>query len=237
MGNAEAAFAAIDTQLSALRSERPSALLAGRHSAKGARTVKQILSAARRVFERDGHAKLTLRGVAAEAGVTVGNLNYYFSSKELLLHAMLKEALAEYADAHVQHIADGDGDPLETLLNIVAFYVGNARGAYPLFFQMWGYAGAEPEARELVSALYLSIGRLTSHLVAAANPNLDDQAVRQTVLQIFSLEEGVKLFIGLSDPNGDAMRNVEDDVKMLTRRIVTGSTPFSRTLGDGTAPS
>lgn len=51
-----------------------------------ARTRKrEILLAASEVFRRRGFHAAGMREIAAEAGMTVGNLYYYFSSKEALL--------------------------------------------------------------------------------------------------------------------------------------------------------
>ena len=68
--------------------------------------------------------------------------------------------------------------------------------------------------------LYLPIGRFIFYLVRAANPKLSEDEIRQAVLQIFSLEEGYKLFIGMGPDNASAIRSAEQDIRSLTRRIV-----------------
>jgi AcrR family transcriptional regulator len=46
---------------------------------------REILAAASRVFRRRGISGTGMRGIAAEAGMTVGNLYYYFENKQALL--------------------------------------------------------------------------------------------------------------------------------------------------------
>jgi AcrR family transcriptional regulator len=55
---------------------------------------REILDAASRVFRRRGLAATGMRDIAAELGMAVGNLYYYFKDKEELLAFVQEEALA-----------------------------------------------------------------------------------------------------------------------------------------------
>lgn len=213
-------LAEIQSYLDALRRERPSVAMAAARSQKGGQTVLTILKAARAVFIREGHAGLSMRQVAEEAGVALGNVSYYFASKRALLEAMLREELADYVEEHIRQFEAAQDSPLDILLNVVEFYVSNARVSHRFFFQMWGYAGADDGARALVRELYRPIGRFILSMVRAANPALTETRARQIVLQIFALEEGMKLFIGMG-PDGDAaLKTAERDAREATRRLV-----------------
>jgi AcrR family transcriptional regulator len=59
---------------------------------------RQLVAAARRVLIRDGVGRLTMRAVAAEAGVLLGTVTYVFPSKELLLRAVIEDVVAEIAE-------------------------------------------------------------------------------------------------------------------------------------------
>ncbi|OKI24386.1 hypothetical protein A6A07_05860 [Streptomyces sp. CB03911] len=50
---------------------------------KSEQTRALILETAMRLFKERGYDKTTMRAIAAEAGVSVGNAYYYFASKEL----------------------------------------------------------------------------------------------------------------------------------------------------------
>src|SRR4028118_680593 len=54
-------------------------------SARGAATRPLLREAARRLFRGRGYAETTMRAIAKEAGVAVGNAYYYFDSKEHLI--------------------------------------------------------------------------------------------------------------------------------------------------------
>ncbi len=49
-----------------------------------------LLRATARLFERRGYAAVTLRMIAAEAGVTTGSLYYYFKDKEEVVRVILE---------------------------------------------------------------------------------------------------------------------------------------------------
>ena len=56
-------------------------------TAKGERTRERIVEAALRLFRAYGYDETTMREVAQEADVSLGNAYYYFRSKEHLLYA------------------------------------------------------------------------------------------------------------------------------------------------------
>jgi AcrR family transcriptional regulator len=58
---------------------------APRSRAKGEQTRQLILETALRLFRERGYAETTMRAIAKEAGVAVGNAYYYFDSKEHLI--------------------------------------------------------------------------------------------------------------------------------------------------------
>ncbi|MFD4725783.1 TetR/AcrR family transcriptional regulator [Streptomyces seoulensis] len=56
------------------------------------------MTAARAVLARDGVGRMSLRAVAAEAGVPLGTMQYVFRSKELLLRAVIDDVIEETAE-------------------------------------------------------------------------------------------------------------------------------------------
>ncbi|MBG0826894.1 TetR family transcriptional regulator [Planomonospora sp. ID67723] len=63
------------------------------------RTREIIVETALRLFRERGYEATTMRAIAAEAGVSVGNAYYYFSSKEALIQAYYDRAQAEHEAA------------------------------------------------------------------------------------------------------------------------------------------
>jgi AcrR family transcriptional regulator len=56
-------------------------------TARGEQTKRLIVETALRLFRENGYEQTTMRAIAREAGVSVGNAYYYFASKEHLIEA------------------------------------------------------------------------------------------------------------------------------------------------------
>lgn len=68
---------------------------------KGEQTKARIVEAALELFRQVGYEETTMRAVAGQADVSLGNAYYYFKSKEHLLHAYY----ASVHDAHAEAAA------------------------------------------------------------------------------------------------------------------------------------
>jgi len=68
-------------------------------SPKAEQTRQSIIDAAMRLFRTKGYDKATMRAIADEAGVSIGNAYYYFASKEHLIQAYYDGINAEHAEA------------------------------------------------------------------------------------------------------------------------------------------
>lgn len=58
-------------------------------------TKERILEAALLLFNRDGISNVSMRRIAREAGIQIGNLTYYFPSRDSLVEALLNRLLEE----------------------------------------------------------------------------------------------------------------------------------------------
>lgn len=66
-------------------------------AAKSEQTRQRVADVALRMFREVGFAKTTMRGIAAEAGISVGNAYYYFASKDDLVQELYLQVQEEHA--------------------------------------------------------------------------------------------------------------------------------------------
>jgi len=74
-------------------------------TARSEQTRAQIVEAALRLFRERGYAGTTMRAVAEEAGVSVGNAYYYFRSKDELVQGFYDQLAADHRAASAPVLA------------------------------------------------------------------------------------------------------------------------------------
>jgi AcrR family transcriptional regulator len=77
----------------------------GPRRARGEQTRQLILDTALRLFRERGYAETTMRAIAKEAGVAVGNAYYYFDSKEHLIQGFYDRSQSAVRDASAPILA------------------------------------------------------------------------------------------------------------------------------------
>jgi len=115
----------------------------------------QILQAAFEVASREGVGGLTIRAVAAEAGLSHALVVHYFQRKERLIHALL-DWLIETTS--VLHVSDDVArfpralDRLHALLQQEMARLSHQPRHTRLFFEFWALGARHEEIRVRISA-------------------------------------------------------------------------------------
>jgi AcrR family transcriptional regulator len=93
-------------------------------TARGERTLRKILDAARAEFGERGFSESSIVGITQRAGVALGTFYTYFDSKEALFHALVRDMSGQVRD-HVAPVLkgstdtlDGEGRALESFLRV-----------------------------------------------------------------------------------------------------------------------
>jgi AcrR family transcriptional regulator len=86
-----------------------------RATAKGLRTKEQLTDAARRVFERDGFFNARVTDIVSEAGLAHGSFYTYFSSRQEVFLAVVREVGRDFREAVTTTPDDDDLDTVEAL--------------------------------------------------------------------------------------------------------------------------
>ena len=122
----------------------PATDAAKENSAKGEQTKAVILETAMRLFQERGYEKTTMRAIAAEAGVSVGNAYYYYEGKEFLIQGFYDRMTYEHAaDARVRMA--GKTDFSERLSIAIESWVDTA-APYHEFAAQFFRTAADPDS-------------------------------------------------------------------------------------------
>lgn len=111
---------------------------------KSEQTRTLILETALRLFQERGFDKTTMRGIAKEAGVSVGNAYYYFESKEHLVQGFYDRIGAAH-QAAVRPILDSETDLQKRLAGVLTSWLDIA-APYHEFASQFFKNAADPES-------------------------------------------------------------------------------------------
>lgn len=112
--------------------------------AKSEQTRALILETALRLFQERGYDKTTMRAIAQEAGVSVGNAYYYFAGKEHLIQGFYDRIGAEHQVA-VRSVLDREKDLEARITGVLKAWLDVAEPYHEFAAQFFKNA-ADPES-------------------------------------------------------------------------------------------
>jgi AcrR family transcriptional regulator len=164
---------------------------------KGLGRAQDILQAARSLLAAEGYAGLSMRRVAAEAGMSLSNVQHYYGSKDLLLEALLLTTM-DLVQGKMDAIAAAmsERSQLERFLTTVDMFLEEITDpvTHALFFEIWALASRNPFASKLMDKMLGRERKTVYNLIRGLNPAIsDDETMRRAVLMVAQIE-GLMLF-------------------------------------------
>ncbi|MER8045009.1 TetR family transcriptional regulator [Streptomyces sp. NPDC094032] len=112
---------------------------------KSEQTRALILETALRLFKERGYDKTTMRAIAQEAGVSVGNAYYYFSSKEHLVQGFYDQIAEEHQAAVEPILNSGEKDLAARIRGVLLAWLDIA-SPYQEFASQFFKNAADPDS-------------------------------------------------------------------------------------------
>jgi AcrR family transcriptional regulator len=187
--------------------------------ARGEQTRQVILETALRLFQERGYAETTMRVIAKEAGVAVGNAYYYFDSKEHLIQGFYDRSQTEHR-ARADAIMATETDFAARLRGVLHAGI-DVNASYHSFAATFFKTAAEPTsplspfsresspAREAAIAVFRDV-------VDGSSAKLDPELRKELPELLWLAYMGVVLF-WVHDRSPDQRR---------TRRLIDGVVPL-----------
>ncbi|MCX5423178.1 TetR/AcrR family transcriptional regulator [Streptomyces sp. NBC_00078] len=116
----------------------------GGNPTKSEQTRALILETAMRLFQERGYEKTTMRAIAQEAGVSVGNAYYYFAGKEHLIQGFYDRLAAEHRVA-IREVLDRETDLEARLAGVLKAWLDIATPYHEFAVQFFKNA-ADPDS-------------------------------------------------------------------------------------------
>jgi len=183
-----------------MKMDMPSHLAAHGLTNKGANTRTRIMGLARRILIDEGYDALTLRDLARRGGMQLGNLQYYFPTRDLLLAAIITSE-AERDVAAIDQAGDGTGEPVHGLLAIVSELVRRWRGDSGIVYGVLIFLTLhKPVFRVLRQDVYTSFHVSLARLVRQIDPQIDEAACDMRVTLMTALMDGAAVQAQIGEP-------------------------------------
>jgi AcrR family transcriptional regulator len=163
---------------------------------KGELRLAEIVQAAREVFEEDGYATFSARRVAARVGITLGNLQYYFRTREELLRVTLesgmREVLERYAEV-LERPGENAASRYTALAERLVLDMDNT-GLTNFLVEAWAFGHRQSYAAELLGELYSQYLDGVASLIKQINPTFSKDECDARAFALVALAGGLMLF-------------------------------------------
>ncbi|MCZ6829015.1 MAG: TetR/AcrR family transcriptional regulator [Gammaproteobacteria bacterium] len=168
---------------------------------RGQERVANILAAARSILINEGIASLTTRRVAKDLGISVGNLAYYFSSKEALLQALIEDVRQGYDEELERESHSFPDDPPQRFKAFLRYMIDDARKpeVRSFFYQLWGLSTHSAWAATSREQMYRHFAEQTVLLLEPIHPVATASELRALALVVLTNLEGLHVVYGSGD--------------------------------------
>ncbi|MGY2491268.1 TetR/AcrR family transcriptional regulator [Cupriavidus sp. CP313] len=156
--------------------------------ARGNRELRlaQIILAALQTFQEDGYAGFGTRRVAGRVGITLGNLQYYFRTREELLRAALETKVRQIIRGHTAIASQPGTSPTRRCSELVdrVFHDINETDMPRFLLELWAFSQHESYAAELVEDMHSEYRNALAKLLSEIHPTLTNEQclVRASIL-------------------------------------------------------
>jgi len=133
-------------------------------------------------------------------GIRLGNLQYYFPTKDSLVESLLDRAIQAYVEDFEQ--LRQQGTPREQFKAIVREVLTDlgTRETTLFFPELWSLSNHEDNITRLMDDMYAKYRRVLGEVIADLNPRLAPAQVQRLALFISCSMEGHTVFIGHQKP-------------------------------------
>jgi AcrR family transcriptional regulator len=162
---------------------------------ESAGTLK-VVRAAKQVFLRSGGGTFSIRGVAKEAGMSMGAVQHFYPTRDQLVAAMLEYVTNEYEAEWERVCRDLPFNGEDRLMRAVDYLAADIlqQETRQFFFALWALSCHNKFAAALQEEMYAHHTRNMAAFVGAARPDFRERQCLEAAMQIVVLIDGMMLF-------------------------------------------
>jgi AcrR family transcriptional regulator len=171
-------------------------------SSRGSKTVDIILQAAVQVLIDEGYSAFTLKRIAEQCHLQIGNVSRHFPRKEMLVQALLEEILSSSEELLKSRVYESKMPAEEALTLVITGTIegAKAKGTTHILTELWAMSNHNEFVAERMESLYRYVLALIGSFVKQLNPSLNADEVEAVSLFINAAMEGTTMSVGYGKP-------------------------------------
>ncbi len=168
---------------------------------RGKARADKILETAKNIVLTEGIAGLSTRRVSDTLGISVGNLAYYFPTKDSLLQAMIESVIEGYDEELRHELEDFPNDSVGRLTAFLKYMIDDAKKpeVHGFFYQFWGLSMYNEEAAATRTQMYVHFRDQLVGLLREVHPAITKVQVENMAFGILTFLEGLHVIYGSGD--------------------------------------
>ena len=181
---------------------------------KGQIRRQQIIDAAKQALIDGGSNSLVLRDVADQIGITHGNLQYYFPTKNDLLIAIFDQAVEKYTEGMKVAVSETSTRKGRLDAIIDAGIAELKSPETPLWRMMMSLADHNPDMASILKKENDLYEQVVAEELKLISPNLSIQRRRHIARIIHAILDGLGVQFSYEDADGPEMRALSSEIKI-----------------------
>jgi AcrR family transcriptional regulator len=188
-------------------------------------TARRIVEVARAVLMNKGYAQFSMRNVAAEAGMRLANVQYYFPTRGDLVRALMQDTQEHYLAAYRECLIKAPPDRHERFKAFLEFNLCDVANPETrrFFTQLWALLDTlEAEAGQLLNEFYEMDIAALSERVAELDPDCSAGEVRRRATLLAAMIEGLVIVRGAHSANPAEIKRLTARARTVAMQIALG---------------
>lgn len=187
----------------------------------------QIIMTGVRVFIEIGYGRFSLRRVAKEMGMSLGNLQHFFKTKADLLAAMFEYVNSRYDEIHTSLLENLPDDPEDRLREYLQYLIADMRNKETnwLFFDFWALGARDADAASVMGRMYTAHRKRIEQLVKGVKPKLGEVKRKLIAAQIVAQTEGLMVLIHHQMPRHQELADIDNYIVSSLMQLVQSAKP------------
>jgi AcrR family transcriptional regulator len=198
-------------------------LTAEKFTEKGGERIRIILEEAKNTLVDEGFSGLSFRSVARRAGITVGNVTYYFPTKDDLLVELAGYIFDRWEDRFRRNLPSNLTGKMDIFLYSIRYMIEENKRVKSnrLLLEMSAMANHSTAVMRMLDAFYCKMRAWIEDMLADIAPNQSVRKRRLRAALITSQIEGLMVLIGPNRTIHKELEGLENEaIKQIQRLAV-----------------